>query len=287
MTGRTELHDPEGEVLLSAYLDGELDAEERRQVEAHLAACGRCRELLSDLRRVKGLVGGLPLEAPPRPITVGYRRPRRLPEMATLAALVAGLLLLGADLLIPRTPVPVLAPAAPAAPAADRQLARPETGPAQRLPARLPGPLGLAGAGLAAAGGLGFIGLKLGRRQAGLFLAVLVAVGVPGLGCVGSGGGTGNAGPPVPPGAEQTVAAVRADAARRSGLTPDQVRVLGVEEVDWPDTSLGCPEPGKFYAQVITPGYKITVRAGDTAYEYHADRAGRFVLCVRGQPSAR
>lgn len=287
MTKGTELHDPEGEVLLSAYLDGELEPEERRQVEAHLAGCGRCRELLFDLRRVKSLVGELPLEAPPRPVTVGYRPLRRLPELAALAALVAGLLLLGADLLIARTPASVMAPAVPAAPAADRQLARPETGPAERPLARLPGPLGVAGAGLAATGGLGFIGLKLGRRRAGLFLGALVVAGIPPLGCVGAGGGAGNAGPPVPPGAEQTVAAVRADAARRSGLSPSQVRVLGVEEVDWPDTSLGCPEPGKFYAQVITPGYKITVRAGDTDYEYHADRTGRFVLCVRGQPSAR
>ncbi len=283
MTDRTDLHDPEGEVLLSAYLDGELGADERLRVEAHLADCGRCRALLSDLRRVKRLVAELPLEAPPRPITVGQRRPRRLPELAALAALVAGLLLLGADLLMPRNPTPAMAPAAPAA---GRQLARPESPPADRSPAQPPGPLGLAGAVLAAAGGLGFVGLKLGRRRAGLFLAALLAAGMPAFGCGGPGGG-GDVSPPVAPGAEQVVAAVRADAARRSGLRADQVRVVKVEEVDWPDTSLGCPEPGKFYAQVITPGYKITVRAGDTDYEYHTDRAGRFVLCVRGQPSAR
>ncbi len=282
MTDGTKLHDPEGEVLLSAYLDGELGADERLRVEAHLAGCGRCQELLSDLRRVKGLLAELPLEAPPRPLTVGYRRPRRLPELAALAALAAGLFLLGADLLMPRNPTPAVAPAAPAA---GRQLARPESPQADRPQTQGPGPLGLAGAGLAAAGGLGFLGLKLGRRRAGLFL--LLAAGVPAFGCGGSGGGGGDVGPPVPPGAEQIVAAVRADAARRSGLSPDQVRLVRVEAVDWPDASLGCPEPGKFYAQVITPGYKITVRAGGSDYEYHTDRAGRFVLCVRGQPSAR
>jgi anti-sigma factor RsiW len=30
------------DITLSAHLDGELDAAERRQVQAHLAACGRC-----------------------------------------------------------------------------------------------------------------------------------------------------------------------------------------------------------------------------------------------------
>lgn len=287
MAGRPDLHDPETEALLSAYLDGELEDEGRRAVEAHLAACDRCRALLADLRRVKRLVAELPLESPTRPVVVRPRPARRLAELVAVAALVAGLLLLGADLLLPRPSHPLTAPAAgPAAPAAaDRAAARPESVPAEtrQPPVR---PLAVVGAGLTAAGGLGLLALRLGWARTGLLIGLLGLAGGLVVGCSGSGPGGGGE-PPVPPEAERIVAAVRADAARRSGQDPARVRLARVEAVEWPDTSLGCPEAGKFYAQVITPGYKIVVRAGETDYEYHTDRAGNFVLCVRGQPSAR
>src|SRR5690348_18278932 len=37
---------------LSEYVDGELTPAERTALEAHLAACGACRETLEELRRV-------------------------------------------------------------------------------------------------------------------------------------------------------------------------------------------------------------------------------------------
>ena len=40
---------------------------------------------------------------------------------------------------------------------------------------------------------------------------------------------------------------IRADAAERVGVAPDQVKVLSVESVTWSDGSLGCPEPGMMY----------------------------------------
>ncbi len=288
MAGRPDLHDPETEALLSAYLDGELEDEGRRAVEAHLAACNRCRALLADLRRVKRLVAELPLETPARPVVVRPRSARRLAELAGVAALVAGLLLLGADLLLPRPTHPLTAPAAgpPAPAAADRATARPESVPAETRQPPAVRPLIVVGAGLTAAGGLGFLALRLGWGRTVLLIGLLGLAGGLVAGCGESGPG-GGAEPPVPPEAERIVAAVRADAARRSGQDPSRVRLASLEAVDWPDTSLGCPESGKFYAQVITPGYKIVVRAGETDYEYHTDRAGNFVLCVRGQPSAR
>ncbi|MCI0396040.1 MAG: hypothetical protein L0332_19465 [Chloroflexi bacterium] len=36
------------------------------------------------------------------------------------------------------------------------------------------------------------------------------------------------------------------------------------------DESLGVPEPGATYAQVITPGYVIVVEADERRYTYHA-----------------
>lgn len=51
--------------VLSGYLDGQVGADERRQVEAHLAECATCRQTLAALRRTVALVQGLdPVAAP-------------------------------------------------------------------------------------------------------------------------------------------------------------------------------------------------------------------------------
>lgn len=71
----------------------------------------------------------------------------------------------------------------------------------------------------------------------------------------------------------------KADLAARTGIDPQRIRVVEAREVEWPDTSLGCPEPGKLYAQVITPGYLIVFTDGQRRYEYHTDRSNRVVLC--------
>jgi hypothetical protein len=49
--------------------------------------------------------------------------------------------------------------------------------------------------------------------------------------------------------------------------------------VDWSDTSLGCPEPGMMYAQVITPGFLVMIEAEGQQYEYHTDESRFVVLC--------
>jgi hypothetical protein len=51
--------------------------------------------------------------------------------------------------------------------------------------------------------------------------------------------------------------------------------VVTIEKVDWPDTSLGVPDPGRLYAPVITPGYRIVLRVGDESYELHTDLEGK------------
>jgi hypothetical protein len=63
------------------------------------------------------------------------------------------------------------------------------------------------------------------------------------------------------------------------GVRPETLEVQSLEAVEWPDTSLGCPQPGMMYAQVITPGYRILLVAGDQVYEYHSDHR-RAILCA-------
>ena len=50
---------------LSGYLDGVLDPQLRRRVEAHLASCDRCQEILADFRRNDEMLRALPFIEPP------------------------------------------------------------------------------------------------------------------------------------------------------------------------------------------------------------------------------
>lgn len=56
---------------------------------------------------------------------------------------------------------------------------------------------------------------------------------------------------------------------------PDaDIAVVSVEEVDWPDGSLGCPQPGMVYTQAIVNGSKIVLSHDGILYHYH-QAAGR------------
>ena len=72
----------------------------------------------------------------------------------------------------------------------------------------------------------------------------------------------------------------RTDAADRARVPADAVRLVAVERVEWRDSSLGCAKGGGMYMQVITPGYRIIVQAGETLMEYHsAEGQSRAKLC--------
>ncbi len=77
---------------------------------------------------------------------------------------------------------------------------------------------------------------------------------------------------------QQMVYLAKEDLSKRLGIPVDSVSVESVDQVDWPDASLGCPEPGKVYAQVITPGYRILLKANGKTYEYHSG-ANHVVHC--------
>ena len=83
------------------------------------------------------------------------------------------------------------------------------------------------------------------------------------------------------PGSEAALAAAIADLAKQTSLPADQITLVSIEATDWSDTSLGCPQEGMMYAQVITPGYLIVLAAQDQQYEYHTDQAANVVLCQK------
>jgi hypothetical protein len=70
------------------------------------------------------------------------------------------------------------------------------------------------------------------------------------------------------------------DLAQRLSATVDQITVVSSTYMDWPDASLGCPQKGLVYAQVITPGYRIVLEQGQKQYDYHTSLAEAVVLCT-------
>ncbi len=81
----------------------------------------------------------------------------------------------------------------------------------------------------------------------------------------------------VPPAAEEAVDAAIAYVVEQAGVSEEEISVISIEPVDWRDTSLGCPEPGTGYAQVITPGYRIRIEAGGQEFEVHTDETGQNI----------
>ena len=49
------------------------------------------------------------------------------------------------------------------------------------------------------------------------------------------------------------------------GVSVADLEVVSATAMTWPDASLGCPQPGKMYAQVLTPGYLVVIRDADGA----------------------
>jgi hypothetical protein len=78
--------------------------------------------------------------------------------------------------------------------------------------------------------------------------------------------------------AKEAVRLAREGLAQKLGLASEMVRLVSVEAVEWRDTSLGCPQPGMMYAQVITPGFRVVLEARGKKYDYHTDRGRNVVL---------
>jgi hypothetical protein len=85
--------------------------------------------------------------------------------------------------------------------------------------------------------------------------------------------------PSLPAGAGPATELARGDLARRLDVRLEAIRLVSVDSVEWRNASLGCPRPGMMYAQVITPGFRVTLEVEGKRYEYHTDRGRRVVLC--------
>jgi hypothetical protein len=71
-----------------------------------------------------------------------------------------------------------------------------------------------------------------------------------------------------------------------SGMPASDLAVEGAEAVTWPDGSLGCPEPGMMYTQVLVDGYWVVIRAGAETYDFRASGSD-FKLCPPSRNNPR
>lgn len=89
------------------------------------------------------------------------------------------------------------------------------------------------------------------------------------------------------PGADRPdVQAAVADLAARLGVDPANVVVVAVEEVTWPDGSLGCPQPGVGYTQALVNGQRVVLGVGADRFEYHSGPNRPLFFCAEPRPAA-
>lgn len=81
--------------------------------------------------------------------------------------------------------------------------------------------------------------------------------------------------------------AVVADAAKRFKVAESAVVLARAEQLTWSDGSLGCPEPGRLYTQMLVPGFRLAAITSAGEFTYHTDSHGNVVTCAtRVRPRA-
>lgn len=86
----------------------------------------------------------------------------------------------------------------------------------------------------------------------------------------------GVAEPPVDVPTEVEVAAKEA-LSGRTGIPVEEMNIVDAERRDWPDSCLGLGEPDEACLTVITPGWRITIRAEGERYVLRTDADGSEV----------
>jgi len=87
------------------------------------------------------------------------------------------------------------------------------------------------------------------------------------------------------PMALKAVANAQVDLASRLDLPSDSVALVQVEPTEWPNACLGLPAPGEACAEVLTPGYRIVLQAGEQTYVYRSDLEGTVFRLEENTPA--
>jgi hypothetical protein len=71
---------------------------------------------------------------------------------------------------------------------------------------------------------------------------------------------------------EAATEAAKKDLAGRLNLKESDIEVVSVEDVEFPDMSLGAAASGEVAAQMISSGWRIKLQADGRNFEYRADK---------------
>ena len=61
-------------------------------------------------------------------------------------------------------------------------------------------------------------------------------------------------------------------------LTPDKIKLVSTEAVDWPDSCLGVSTEGIMCSQVVTPGFRVVLEADGKQVEYHTNQDASVIV---------
>jgi hypothetical protein len=63
----------------------------------------------------------------------------------------------------------------------------------------------------------------------------------------------------------------------RTGVAVEEIEVVEAEQREWPDACLGLAGEGEACAEVITPGWEITLRATGEEYVFRTDETADVI----------
>lgn len=64
-----------------------------------------------------------------------------------------------------------------------------------------------------------------------------------------------------------------------SKLGHDNMELVRAQAVTWSDGSMGCPNPGMMYTQMLISGYHVILKADGKNWDYRLNQKGGFRLC--------
>jgi hypothetical protein len=79
------------------------------------------------------------------------------------------------------------------------------------------------------------------------------------------------------------VGRARADLAKRLGVAEGEVEEESVEEAEFPDMALGAPQGDEMSGMMISPGWRIRLKAAGRSYEYRADEGQLRLYDFKGR----
>jgi len=82
---------------------------------------------------------------------------------------------------------------------------------------------------------------------------------------------------------DEAIQRARADLAERLGLGAGDIQEESVEDADFPDMALGAPAKDEMSGQMITPGWRIRLKAKGSSFEYRANKNQLRLYKHKGQ----